>query len=278
MSEIYQNLKLAASDIEAALPFLDGSVPNLLIVVKKGLLGAATEIERLRAELRESENQRAEGILRNAELKNQNASITQDLNDARDGWEAATEEVRQLEQVLIQLRQENEAGMQATLRLREECGANDNECFPDFVRRLHAELQQAREQRIYFEGAWNRAVDAGTEFKQRADSSERRVKELESTIETQRLALIEIAQAPATGSLPSVNMGPLVTKEFWKPRIIARETLANLPRSTQDLMRLVEAVERHHDERESLFQRGHLGKCVCNICEAYRAFKGERNG
>lgn len=51
MNEIEIRLRGAASDIETALPFMDGNILNLLREVKRGLLMGADEIERLTVEV-----------------------------------------------------------------------------------------------------------------------------------------------------------------------------------------------------------------------------------
>ncbi len=59
MNEVECKLRDAASEIETAVPFMDGNIPNLLREVKRGLMLGAGEIERLTAENAELKKQLA---------------------------------------------------------------------------------------------------------------------------------------------------------------------------------------------------------------------------
>lgn len=70
MSDVAFRLRGAASDIETAIPFMDGNIPNLLQVVKKGLLLGADEIERLTAELAQVRKELGEALEKMGHLDN----------------------------------------------------------------------------------------------------------------------------------------------------------------------------------------------------------------
>lgn len=55
-------------------------------------------------------------------------------------------ELRRLTAEVVALKIEREAEMNGILKIRADCGARDNECFPDFVQRLVSEIAALKEQ------------------------------------------------------------------------------------------------------------------------------------